>query len=60
LRVDLPLISTNTSSINQTGIGDIGVGLSYIPYMKYKTEGMAFPTKINSNSAVDPALGSGK
>ena len=60
LRVDLPLISTNTNSINQTGIGDIGVGLSYIPYMKYKTEGMAFRVRIISNSAVDPALGSGK
>jgi hypothetical protein len=60
LRVDLPLISTNTSSINQTGIGDIGVGLSYIPYMKYKNEGMAFRARIISNSAVDPALGSGK
>ena len=30
LRVDLPLISTNTSSINKTGIGDIGIGISYI------------------------------
>lgn len=60
LRVDLPLISTNTSSINQTGIGDIGLGLSYIPYMKYKNEGVAFRARIISNSAVDPALGTGK
>jgi hypothetical protein len=60
LRVDLPLISTNTNSINKTGMGDIGVGLSYIPYLKYKTDGVAFRARIISNSAVDPALGTGK
>lgn len=60
LRVDLPLISTNTSSINKTGIGDIGVGVSYIPYLEHKNGGVAFRTRVISNSAVDPALGSGK
>lgn len=60
LRVDLPLISTNTSSINKTGIGDIGVGISYIPYLKYNNEGVAFRARVISNSAVDPALGTGK
>lgn len=60
LRVDLPLISTNTNSINKTGVGDIGAGLSYIPYMRYKKDGMAFRARIISNSAADPALGSGK
>lgn len=60
LRVDLPLVSANTSSDNKTGIGDIGVGLSYIPYMKYKDEGIAFRARVISNSAVDPALGTGK
>ncbi len=60
LRVDLPLVSTNTSSINKTGIGDIGVGISYIPYLKHKKDGIAFRARIISNSAVDPALGSGK
>jgi len=60
LRVDLPLISTNTSSINKTGIGDIGVGISYIPYLKHNKDGIAFRARIISNSAADPALGSGK
>jgi hypothetical protein len=60
LRVDLPLVSTNTNSINKTGIGDIGVGISYIPYLKHDKDGIAFRARIISNSAVDPALGSGK
>ncbi|WP_343697587.1 lipid A phosphoethanolamine transferase [Flavobacterium sp.] len=60
LRVDLPLVSTNTSSINKTGIGDIGVGVSYIPYLNHQNGGVAFRTRIISNSAVDPALGTGK
>jgi hypothetical protein len=59
LRVDLPLISTNTSSNNKTGIGDIGVGISYIPYLDH-SKGVAFRTRVISNSAVDPALGNGK
>lgn len=59
LRVDLPLISTNTSSINKTGIGDIGVGISYIPYLNH-SKGVAFRARVISNSAADPALGSGK
>lgn len=60
LRVDLPLISTNTSSINKTGIGDIGVGISYIPYLKHESGGIAFRARVISNSAADPALGTGK
>lgn len=42
LRVDLPLISTNTASINKTGIGDIGAGISYIPYLNHESGGIAF------------------
>ena len=60
LRVDLPLVSTNTSSINKTGIGDIGFGISYIPYLKHENGGIAFRARVISNSAADPALGSGK
>ena len=45
LRVDLPLISTNTSSINKTGIGDIGVGISYIPYLKH-SKGIALEPEL--------------
>lgn len=59
LRVDLPLISTNTSSINKTGIGDVGVGISYIPYLD-NSKGLAFRARVISNSAVDSALGTGK
>ncbi|SHG21314.1 lipid A phosphoethanolamine transferase [Flavobacterium defluvii] len=60
LRVDLPLISTNTSSINKTGLGDVGAGISYIPYLDHKNGGVALRGRVISNSAVDPALGSGK
>lgn len=59
LRVDIPLVSTNTSSINKTGIGDIGVGISYIPYLNH-SKGVAFRARVISNSAVDTSLGSGK
>ncbi|TPG44022.1 lipid A phosphoethanolamine transferase [Flavobacterium pectinovorum] len=59
LRLDVPLISTNTSSINKTGFGDVGVGVSYIPFFK-KNKGVAFRARVVSNSAVDPSLGSGK
>lgn len=60
LRVDLPLVSTNSNSENQTGIGDIGVGISYIPYLNHKTGGVAFRARVISNSATDPSRGSGK
>ena len=59
LRVDLPLISTNTSTKNKTGIGDIGAGISYIPYLN-NSSGLAFRARVISNSATDPALGTGK
>jgi hypothetical protein len=59
LRVDVPLISANTTSINKSGLGDIAVAASYIPYVKNKT-GIAVRAKITSNSANDPNFGSGK
>ncbi|WPO77510.1 lipid A phosphoethanolamine transferase [Flavobacterium sp. KACC 22761] len=59
LRFDLPLISTNSNSTNQTGLGDVGAGISYIPYFK-KNEGFAVRTRVTANSAVDPSFGSGK
>src|SRR3954468_5254756 len=51
LRVDLPLVSTNSGSENKSGIGDIGAGISYIPYLDHKTGGVAFRARIISNSA---------
>jgi len=59
LRVDVPLISANTSSLNKSGVGDIAVAASYIPYVKNKT-GIAIRAKVTSNSAADPNFGSGK
>ncbi|MEN2412634.1 lipid A phosphoethanolamine transferase [Flavobacterium mesophilum] len=59
LRFDLPLISTSTNSINKSGIGDIGVGVSYIPYFK-TNDGIGLRTRVISNSAQDPNFGSGK
>ncbi len=59
LRVDVPLISANTFSINKSGLGDLAVSASYIPYVKNKT-GIAIRAKITSNSANDPNFGTGK
>jgi hypothetical protein len=59
LRFDAPLISTNTSSVNKSGMGDLAVAASYIPYVKNKT-GIAIRAKVTSNSANDPNFGSGK
>ncbi|QBN20560.1 lipid A phosphoethanolamine transferase [Flavobacterium nackdongense] len=59
LRFDVPLISTNTPSVNKTGLGDLAVAASYIPYVKNKM-GMAVRAKITSNSASDLNFGTGK
>ena len=59
LRVDVPLISANTSAINKSGLGDIAVAASYIPNVKNKT-GIAIRAKVTSNSAIDSNFGSGK
>ena len=59
LRFDLPLISTNTTNTNKTGIGDVGAGITYIPYSK-NNQGIAVRARVYANSAADPAFGSGK
>ncbi|TRX41393.1 lipid A phosphoethanolamine transferase [Flavobacterium restrictum] len=59
LRTDIPLISTNTAAVNKSGIGDVAVAISYIPYLSAKN-GFAIRTKITSNSASDSNFGSGK
>ena len=59
LRYDLPLISANTNSINNTAIGDIGMGLRYIPYLK-NNNGIALRTRVYANTAADPNFGTGK
>ncbi|KAF2508601.1 lipid A phosphoethanolamine transferase [Flavobacterium zhairuonense] len=60
LRFDLPLISTNNpNSTNQTGLGDVGAGISYIPYFK-TNEGFAVRTRVTAPSAVATNFGSGK
>ncbi|KAF2334825.1 lipid A phosphoethanolamine transferase [Flavobacterium daemonense] len=59
LRFDLPLVSANTNETNKTGLGDVGAGISYIPFMK-NSQGIAVRARVYANSAVDPAFGSGK
>lgn len=59
LRADVPLISTNTSSLNQTGFGDFSFAVSYIPYLKNK-KGIGLRGRIFANSAQDPSFGTGK
>jgi hypothetical protein len=59
LRFDLPLVSTNTESINKTGIGDLSFASSYIFFINEK-RGIAARLKVTSNSSNNPAFGSGK
>jgi hypothetical protein len=59
LRADVPLISTNTSSINKSGLGDLILAASYIPYVKNKT-GIGLRAKVIANSASDANFGTGK
>ncbi|MBE8724021.1 lipid A phosphoethanolamine transferase [Flavobacterium hungaricum] len=59
LRFDLPLISANTNSVNKTSIGDVGMGISYIPFLQ-NSNGIAFRARVYANSAADPNFGTGK
>lgn len=59
LRFDLPLVSTNTTSTNKTAIGDVGGGISFIPYLR-NNNGIAVRTRVYSNTAEDPNFGTGK
>lgn len=59
LRFDLPLISASTTSLNKTGIGDIGGGISYIPLLK-NNNGLAFRARVYGNTSADPNFGTGK
>jgi hypothetical protein len=53
LRFDLPLISANTNSINKTAIGDVGIGISYIPFLQ-NSNGIALRAQVYANTAADP------
>lgn len=59
LRFDLPLISANTNAINKTAIGDVGGGISFIPYLR-NNNGIAVRARVYSNTASDPNFGTGK
>ena len=59
LRADVPLVSTNTASINKTGFGDLSFAASYIPYLT-KKRGVGLRGRLFTNSASDPSFGSGK
>jgi hypothetical protein len=59
LRFDVPLISTNTTTVNKTGLGDLSFASSYIFFIN-KNRGMATRLKVTSNSSNNPAFGSGK
>jgi len=59
IRFDAPLISTNSNTNNKTGLGDLSLATSFIPYLTKKS-GIATRLKITSNSANNPSFGSGK
>lgn len=59
LRADVPLVSTNTNSINKTGFGDLSFAASYIPYLT-KKRGIGIRGRLYTNSASDPSFGNGK
>jgi hypothetical protein len=59
IRLDIPLISTNSNSIDKTGLGDIAFASSYIIALNNK-RGIGARAKVISNSASNPSFGSGK
>ncbi len=59
LRFDVPLVSTNTESINKTGLSDLSLASSYIFFINDK-RGIATRLRVTSNSANNPAFGTGK
>ncbi|CAN1523158.1 hypothetical protein MCETHM1_01150 [Flavobacteriaceae bacterium] len=59
LRLDIPLISTNSNSKDKTGLGDIAFASSYIIALNNK-RGIGARAKVITNSASNPSFGSGK
>lgn len=59
LRLDVPLVSTNTNSKNKTGLGDISFAVSYIIQLNEK-RGIGARARVFSNSASNPSFGTGK
>lgn len=59
LRLDIPLISTATNSSNTTGLGDISISTSFIPFLTERN-GISTRLKITTPSAHNPSFGLGK
>lgn len=59
IRFDLPLISSNASTKNKTGLGDLSLAASFIPFLTKKS-GIASRLKLTANTATDPNFGQGK
>lgn len=59
VRVDIPLISTNSNTSYTTGLGDISFASSYIPYLTERT-GISTRLKISTPSAYNSSFGLGK
>ncbi|MGL5112735.1 MAG: lipid A phosphoethanolamine transferase [Flavobacterium sp.] len=59
VRLDAPLVSTNTNSSNKSGLGDLSFATSYLPLVTKKS-GIATRLKLTTNSAVNSSFGQGK
>ncbi|CAM2761403.1 hypothetical protein SAMN05444143_103181 [Flavobacterium succinicans] len=59
IRFDTPLVSTNSSTKNKTGLGDLSIATSFIPFLT-KTSGIATRVRLIANTATDRNFGLGK
>ena len=59
LRLDAPIVSTNSSDNNKTGLGDLAASIAYIPVLN-NHNGLCVRAKVVGNTATNSAFGSGK
>lgn len=58
-RTDIPLVSTNTPNINQSGLGDISASIAFIPILG-QHHGLSVKARLYVPTAADSAFGTGK
>lgn len=59
IRLDVPLISTNSNSVNSTALGDVSFSGSFIPFLTERN-GISTRVRVVIPSAHSPSFGLGK
>lgn len=59
LRLDVPIVSTNITGENKTGLGDLAASMAYLPVLT-DHNGLCVRARLIGNTASNPAFGSGK